>query len=56
MTIHNYFFYFKQEMPWKVKDAIQDKGKKRSGKKGQKVESAKEAQNEKRSDSASESA
>ncbi len=41
-------------MPWK--NAIQDKGAKRSGKTGQKVDGAEEASDESKSDSASKGA
>jgi len=53
MTHHNYFFYFRKEMPWK--NALQDKRTKRSGKTRQKVASAEKAQNQEGSDSASKS-
>jgi len=54
MTQHNYFFYFRKEMPWK--NAIQDKRAKRSGKTGQKVDGAEKAPDESKSDSAPKSA
>jgi len=53
---HNYFFYFKQEMPWKVPYAVQDQRELSSGEEGQEVDGAEEAQDEAGSDSASEGA
>jgi len=62
MGIHNYFFYFRKEMPWKtptnceVSYAVQNKRTHRSGKKRQKVDGTEKAPDESKSDSASESA
>ena len=59
MSLHNYFFYQKKDMPWKtptnceVPYAIQTKRTKRSGKKRQEVDCAEEAHDESKSDSAS---
>ena len=49
MSIHNYFFYFKREMPWKTNE-IQDKGKKRPCEAGEEVESSEEVPIKKRGD------
>ena len=51
---HNYFFYFRKEMPWK--NALQDKRTQRSGKKRKEMDGAKEASDESKSNSAHESA
>ena len=58
MTVHNYFFYFKKEMPWKTPTNcempyVQDKRKKRSNKTGQEVEGSKEVSIEERRDTSS---
>jgi hypothetical protein len=57
MSLHNYFFYFKKNMPWKTPTncefayEAQDKRTKRSGKKRQEVDRSKEAPDESGSDS-----
>jgi len=48
-SIHNYFFYFKEEMPWKTNE-IQDKKEKRSREAGEEVEGSKEVSVEERGD------
>jgi len=56
MSIHNYFFYFKKEMPWKtptnceVPYEIQDKGKNPPCEAGEEVESPEEVPIKKRGD------
>ena len=49
MSLHNYFFYFRKEMPWK--NAIQNKRAKRSGKKREKVVGAEKTPDKEGSDS-----
>jgi len=59
VSVHNYFFYLKKDMPWKTKEvpyAIQTTGTDGSGKKGQEVDVAEEASDESKSDSASKGA
>ena len=50
MSIHNYFFYFRKDMPWKTNDEIQDKKEKRSREAGEEVEGSKEVSVEERGD------
>ncbi len=45
MSLHNCFFYFRKEMPWKN---VQNKREKRSDKAGQEVEGSKEVPLKKR--------
>jgi len=62
MTHHNYFFYFKREMPWKTPTncefayEAQTKRTKRSGEEGEEVASSEKASDKSGSDSASKSA
>ena len=62
MSLHNYFFYFRHEMPWKTPTncempyALQDKRAKRSGKKREEVVGAEKTPDDNKSDSASKSA
>jgi len=52
MSLHNYFFYFKEEMPWKTNE-IQDKEKQRPCETGEEVEGSKEVSIEERGDTTS---
>jgi hypothetical protein len=59
MSLHNYFFYLKKEMPWKTPTncempyEIQDQKEKRSRETGKEVEGSEEVSIEERCDTTS---